>query len=217
VDPNDPTKRLRTGGGLPSPAIDPRTGELYVAYEGTDFTAGRYNQIQLVHSTDRGRTWSAPVRVNGDPTTPAFTPTVAVTRDGDVGVTYYDLRTLQPGNTTTLPTSTWLTVSPRGGERFGHERPIAPVFDHLLAPVARGFFLGDYQGLTTVDDRFRALFVAANRQPGNPTDVFYNQLRSFEFPDDRTDAAPSPRLAAPAAPGHPVVKFPPRATVLRER
>jgi hypothetical protein len=213
VDPNDPTKVLRTGAGLPFPAIDPRTGELYLAYQGTDFTGGQFNQIQLVHSTDRGRTWSAPVRVNGDHTTPAFTPSIAVTRDGDVGVTYYDLRTLRPGNTTTLPTSTWLTVSPRGGKRFGHERPIAPVFDHLQAPNARGFFLGDYQGLATVDDRFRALFVTANTgQPANKTDVFFNELRSFEFPGDRADAAASPQLAAPLAPPRPVVKFPPLAT-----
>src|SRR5207302_88285 len=121
VDPNTGAA-IRTGAGLPSPAIDPRTGELYMAYEGSDFTGGKFNQIQLVHSTDGGRTWSRPVRVNGDPTAPSFTPTVAVTNDGDVGVTYYDLRTLQPGNVTTLPTTTFLAVSPRGGKRFGgHE------------------------------------------------------------------------------------------------
>jgi hypothetical protein len=219
VDPNDPAKTLRTGAGLPFPAIDPRTGELYLAYEGTEFTGGAYNQIQLVHSTDRGRTWSAPVRVNGDPTTPAFTPSISVTKDGDVGVSYYDLRTLQPGNTTTLPTSTWLTVSPPGGTRFGHERPLAPVFDHLLAPDAGGFFLGDYQSLTSAGDRFRALFVATTGQPANPTDTFYNQLRSFESPGDRANSAPSPQdsAAAPLAAGSPVVKFSPLATVRRGR
>src|SRR5205823_1689664 len=83
--------------------IDRRTGELYMAYESTDFTAGKVNQIELVHSTDRGRTWSAPIRVSSVPTTPAFTPSIAVDERGDVGITYYDLRTLRPGNTTTLP------------------------------------------------------------------------------------------------------------------
>ena len=186
VNPNT-GQPLRTGFGLPFPAIDPRTGELYMAYEGSDFTAGRYNQIQLVHSTDRGRTWDTPVRVNADPTVLAFTPSIAVTNDGDVGVTYFDLRTLRPGNTTTLPTTTWLTIAPRGGTRFGHERQIAPVFDHLQAPNARGFFLGDYQGLTTFDDQFRALFVTANNnQPNNKTDVFYGQFRSI---DPRSSAA----------------------------
>ena len=211
VDPNDPTKVLRTSAGLAFPAIDPGTGELYLAYEGSDFTGGKYNQIQLVHSTDRGRTWSAPVRVNGDPTTPAFTPSIAVDDRGDVGISYYDLRTLRPGNTTTLPTSTWLTVSPRGGTRFGHERPVAPVFDHLLAPFAGGLFLGDYEGLAAFDETFRAFFVTTNAgPPGNPTDVFFRQLRAFDRDADRDSAPASPELTAPAAaasPARPVLKL----------
>jgi len=167
---------LRTGAGLPFPAIDPRTGTLYVAYEGTDFTGGAYNQIQLVHSDDGGRTWSGPVRVNGDPSVTAHTPSIAVTRDGDVGITYYDLRTVRPTDVDTLPTSTWLTVSPRGGTRFGRDRSLFPVFDHLLAPFAGGFFLGDYMSLATVDDVFRALFVTTVRAP---SDVWYAERRSI--------------------------------------
>jgi hypothetical protein len=198
VDPNTDAQ-LRTGAGLPFPAVDPRTGELYLAYEGTDFTDGTYNQIQLVHSTDGGRSWSAPVRVNGVPTTPAFTPSIAVTEDGDVGVTYYDLRTLQPGNTTTLPTSTWLTVSPRGGQKFDDERRIAPVFDHLQAPNANGLFLGDYQGLATFDDHFRAMFVTTNNnQPGNRTDVHYGEFRSIEVNHTVESSALASSAAAPA-------------------
>ncbi|GII20405.1 exo-alpha-sialidase [Planosporangium mesophilum] len=226
TDPNTGAA-LRTGAGLPSPAIDPATGELYVAYEGSDFTGGAYNQIQLVHSGDGGRTWSTPVRVNRDTGTPAFTPTVAVTDSGDVGVTYYDLRTLKPGNTATLPTGTWLTVSPRGGARFGDERQIAPVFDGLRAPVAGGYFLGDYQGLAADDDTFRAVFVTTNDGGNdNRTDVRYGRFASFdrseldrsesdrsEFdrsesggPDERAGSAPSPRSSTPAASGgvHPL-------------
>ena len=114
---------------------------------------------------------------------------------------------LRPGNTATLPTSTWLTVSPRGGTRFGHERSIAPVFDFLSAPVAGGYFLGDYQGLTAVDGQFRALFVTANSgQPNNRTDVFYQEAPAFARPSDATDTAPSAALAAPATAGAQVLK-----------
>jgi len=201
VNPNNPDQVLRTGSLLPSAAIDPRTGTLYMAYGGTDFTDGTYNQIQLVRSTNGGRTWSLPVLVSRDLGRPAFTPSIAVTQDGDVGVTYYDLRTLGPGNTTTLPTSTLLTVSPRGGDRFGRERRIAPIFDHALAPNAGGFFVGDYEGLASVDDKFRALFVTTNRnQPDNPTDVFYGQFRSFEFPHQLDEVAPFQRAGAAAPP-----------------
>src|SRR5205823_878539 len=152
-------------------AIDPASGQLYVAYEATDFTGGAYNQVELTGSTDGGRTWRAPNRVSGDPASPAFTPTVAVTGSGVVGVSYYDVRTLRPGNTTTLPTSTWLAVSPRGGQHFDRGRSIAPVFDWLGAPQAGGYFLGDYEGLAGLADGFQALFVTANSTPGR-TDVY---------------------------------------------
>jgi hypothetical protein len=160
------------GGALPSAAIDPHTGELYVAYESTDFTGGARDQIQLVHSVDGGRTWSRPVRVNGAPQAVAFTPTVAVAGNGAVGVTYYDTRTLQPGNTTTLPAGTFLATSPRGGKQFTDHQIAAP-FDELSAPNAGGFFVGDYEGLTAFRDEFRAMFVETNSgQPADRTDVF---------------------------------------------
>jgi hypothetical protein len=198
VDPNTGAQ-LRTGAGLPQPAIDPRTGELYVVYEGTDFTGGAYNQIQLVHSVDGGRTWSGPTRVNGDPAVQAFTPAIAVSGAGDVGITYYDLRTLKPNNTTTLPTSTWLTIAPRGSAHFDRERQIAPVFDHLQAPNAFGLFLGDYQGLATFGNEFRALFVTTNaNSTGNRTDVHFGQFASSDH-DDRTPAAAAPNAAGGSA------------------
>jgi hypothetical protein len=171
VDPNTGAA-LRTGAGLPSVALDRVTGALYVVYPGTDFTAGKLNQIQLVRSTNGGRTWSAPQRVNGQPQAEAFTPSVTVRDDGTVAVTYYDIRTLQPGNTTTLPTTTWLTTSPRGGTDFGDERQIAPAFDALLAPNAGGFMVGDYEGLANAGDGVRPLFEVTNTgQPAHPTDI----------------------------------------------
>jgi hypothetical protein len=95
-----------------------------------------------------------------------------VAGNGAVGITYYDTRTLQPGNTTTLPVGTYLATSPRGGERFTDHRIAAP-FDELSAPNAGGFFVGDYQGLTASGDRFRAMFAETNSgQPANRTDVF---------------------------------------------
>jgi hypothetical protein len=201
VDPNTGTF-LRTGAGLPSPAIDPRTHELYVVFEGTDFTNGAYNQVELVHSTDGGRTWSAPVRVNHDPRVPAFTPALAVAADGTLGITYYDLRTLRPGNTTTLPTSTWLTVSPRGGQRFDRERRIAHVFDFLQAPDAGGLFLGDYEGLSTFDGVFRALFVTTNTdQPDNRTDVHFGQFRLGPVDAESPAASAATPSAAVRVPG----------------
>jgi hypothetical protein len=171
--PNDPAKFLRTGSGLPNVAIDPVTGELYLAYEGSDFTAGTYDQVELVHSVNGGRTWSAPSRVNQDPQVLAFTPSIAVDKTGTVSITYYDLRDLQPGNTSTLPTSTWLLSFPRGHQQQTTERRIASDFDILLAPYAGGHFVGDYEGLAAVGrSAVQPFFVTTANAPADPTDVF---------------------------------------------
>jgi hypothetical protein len=176
VDPNapsDPSKFLRTGSGLPNVAIDPVTGELYLSYEGSDFTAGQYDQVELVHSADGGRTWSAPSRVSADPQVLAFTPSIAVDRTGTVDITYYDLRDLQPGNTATLPTSTWLLSFPRGHQQQTTERRIAADFDILQAPYAGGHFVGDYEGLAAVGwSGVQPFFVTTANAPADPTDVY---------------------------------------------
>jgi hypothetical protein len=204
TDPNNGDV-LRTGAGLPSVAIDPRTGELYLAVEGSDFTGGAYDQIQLVRSADGGRTWSGPVRVNGAPQALAFTPAVAVSGNGVVGVLYYDIRALPPGDTTTLPTTTWLATSPRGGEHFT-ERQVAAPFDLLSAPNAGGFFVGDYEALSPVPGGFRPLFAEANSgSPADPTDVFTGLFPAVPA-GAGAGAAPAglPAAAHPAA-SHPGV------------
>jgi hypothetical protein len=178
VDPNDPTKFLRTGAGLPNVAIDPVTGELYLAFEGTTFTGGATDQVELVHSTDHGRTWSAPVRISHGPQAPSYTPSIAVDPTGTVSVTYYDVRDLKPGDTTTLPTSTWLYSFPRGHQQDAVERRIAPDFDWLLAPSAGGHFLGDYEGLAAAGlDSVRPFFSTTLNAP--QTNVFSG---TFETP-----------------------------------
>jgi hypothetical protein len=196
VDPNaptDPTKALRAGGDLPNVAIDPHTGELYVAYEGSDFSGGAYNSVELTHSTDGGRTWSAPSRVNSVASAPAFTPSISVDARGTVAITYYDLRYLTAGNTTTLPTAAWLVTFPRGAQDRAAERRVSGVFDWLQAPDAGGHFLGDYEGLAT-DGRFavRPLFVETHAgAPQDSTDAYSGLLPT------RSGYGPSATAMAP--------------------
>ncbi|MQY39634.1 hypothetical protein SRB17_76610 [Streptomyces sp. RB17] len=165
ADPNAPPTRasLRAGGDLPDVAIDRRTGELYVAYEGSDFSGGAYNSVEVTHSTHGGRAWSAPRRVNSVASAPAFTPSISVDACGTVAITYYDLRYLTAGNTTTLPTAAWLLTFPHGAENRATDRRVSGVFDWLQAPYAGGHFLEDHEGLAT-DGRsaVRPLFIEAN-------------------------------------------------------
>jgi hypothetical protein len=178
VDPNT-GQPLRTGAGLPSAAIDPATGQLYVVWTDARFTPG-VNQAVISTSTNGGATWSAPARVSTNPAT-AFTVNVAVTSGGTVGVTYYDLRDLAAVNTTTLPTNLWAKTSTNHGVSFGSDIHLAGPFNDLAAPFAGGFMLGDYSGLDVSGTAFRPFFIQTNcldsscaaiANGTNPTDVF---------------------------------------------
>ena len=173
TDPNTGAA-LRTGEGLPSAAVNPSTGQLYVVWSDNRFT-GTVNQVVLSTSTDGGSTWTAPKVISTVTGRPAFTPTVAVNSAGVVGVTYYDLRNLPAGDTATLPTDYWFTAS---SDNFGTSLRITPTsFDMLTAPNAGGFFVGDYEALGVNGAAFVPFFVQAESAATTPpTDVFTNSV-----------------------------------------
>lgn len=171
-DPNT-GESVRTGDIIPEVAIDPATGQLYVVWQDSRFTGGRFDEVALSTSSDGGTTWSAPIQVNTNTPSnrPGFTPSVRVNSAGVLGVTYYDFRSLTT-ETSTLPTDYWFrpvtsTLS------LGTEVHVTGPFDMKTAPFARGFFVGDYEGLTAAGTTFRPFFVAANSgNLSNRTDVF---------------------------------------------
>jgi len=160
----------RTGDIIPEPAIDPATGQLYVVWQDSRFNGGNYDEIALSTSGDGGATWSAPIRVNDATGQPAFTPMVAVNSQGTVGVSYYQYLSQ---TSAALPTNYYLKKSPDHGASFGAALLQAGPFDMMTAPNARGFFVGDYEGLATIGAVFQPFFVATNSgNIANRTDVF---------------------------------------------
>jgi hypothetical protein len=163
---------LRTGAGLPDIAVDRSSGAVYVVWEDARFSGLQREGIAFAKSTDGGLTWSTPQQVNQVATTQAFTPSVMVTSDGTVAVTYYDLRNATTPSSTNLPTDYWIVRSHDGGATWA-ESHIAGSFNELAAPNAGGFFLGDYEGLGALSTSFLPFFVQA--VPGtvaDPTNVF---------------------------------------------
>jgi len=161
----------RTGAGLPAAAIDARTGAIYVVWEDSRFGANA-DQIVLSRSTDGGQTWSAPIRVSDGPNNAAsFTPAVAVSPEGWVGVSYYSLR----NNPSRVQVDEYLAVSKNGGQGFAKSlRLTATSWDLRFAATSDGFFLGDYQGLAASSKTFHPLWTGtyspsrldpATRQP----------------------------------------------------
>jgi hypothetical protein len=169
IDPNT-GEAARVGDGIEEVAIDPASGKIYIVYESsTNFnknvnqaSGGFDNEILLTTSADDGATWSTPTAIVGPRSLPVFTPTVAVNASGVVAVTYYDSKDLNSTNTTTWPIDYFVTYSLDGGASFSAPQQIAGPFDLRSAPVARGFFLGDYEGLQSTGSGFLSLFVKTN-------------------------------------------------------
>jgi hypothetical protein len=169
----------RTSDGDPAVAIDARTGALYVAWQDDRFTPG-VDQIILIRSTDGGESWSDPRLVSDGPgDAPNFTPALAVTPEGLVGVAYYSLRN---DPTRSALVDEYLAVSRDAGQRFAKSlRMTGASWDLRFAAMSRGFFLGDYQGLATASRTFYPFWIAtylpsridpAARQPDAVTRTF---------------------------------------------
>lgn len=159
---------IRDGAILAQLAIS-RAGKIGVVWQDARFSGLRYDGIAYAESTDGGLTWGEPVQVNRDPLVQAFTPSIHFRRDGSIGISYYDLRS-NTADAATLPTDLWLTRSKDG--LTWREGRITKTFDLATAPVAGGYFLGDYQGLTSIGPIFVPFFAKTTGDPANRNDVF---------------------------------------------
>jgi hypothetical protein len=163
----DSDERIRDGSGHGQIAAD-RQGRVFVVWQDARLSSGLRDAVLITRSDDGGLTWSAPARVSADPSVAAFIPAVAVTRDGTIGVTYYDFRS-NTRDPATLPADYWLARS-SDGVNWTEARVDAAV-DFAVAPNAGGRFLGDYQGLATVGRTFVPFYGRTNGDAQNRSDI----------------------------------------------
>jgi hypothetical protein len=165
----DPTtdEAVRTGDIIPEIGVAP-DGTVYVVWQDERYgTAG--SAVVLSSSGDEGLTWSAPTVVNTDTSVQAFTASVEVNDAGVVGVTYYDFR-FDTEDPETLLTDYWFVDVGTGEE----VRLTPSSFDMNEAPFARGYFVGDYEGLTTSGSTFIAYYSATTAT--DPANVYYVEI-----------------------------------------
>ena len=178
-----PCTLVRSDGVIIDLAVDysegPHAGRMYVVWQDHADNPHGDDLIMLSHSDDAGEHWSAPAKINQTPedtfTDQAFEPTVHVNGDGVVAVSYYDFRNDVSGDDE-LTTDHWIVHSHDGGDAWD-EGHLAGPFDMHQTPYARGYFVGDYQGLDAQGSAFRALFTLGSPSVGsfpnpNPTDEF---------------------------------------------
>jgi hypothetical protein len=111
------------------------------------------SDIIMFKSTDGGRSYSKPVRVNQDPPNgdaDQFQPWIAVTPSGQLNISFFDRRN-DPAN---YFIDTWLARSEDGGRTFTDRRVSQRTWDPAVnAPTSvSGKFIGDYQGLVADDE-----------------------------------------------------------------
>jgi hypothetical protein len=184
VDP-DTGDGIRAGDLIPDVAVDRGTGTLYTVWQDARFSGFSHDEVAFTQSTDGGLTWSTPIKVNKTPeglpagNRQAFTPAVHVSGDGTVGVTYYDFRN-NTDDPATLPTDYFIahchptTAACTDPANWTETRLTDASFDMRQAPLARGFFVGDYEGLTAAGSAFGALF--SQPHGADPASVFFRRV-----------------------------------------
>jgi hypothetical protein len=192
----DAQEPVRDAAILFDPAVDPRSGALYLVWQDVRFSG--VEDVAFSQSTDGGRNWSKPVRINRTPNAAdrfrqqAFVPSVEVGPGGVLVVTYYDFR--NDRNSGGELTDYWAVFChPRRADcrdraNWGSERRLtARPFDMLEAPVAGGHFLGDYMGLERAGEAVYPVFGVATAP--NRTDLFTRRI-TFSGRDHVASAAP---------------------------
>jgi hypothetical protein len=177
---------VRTGDIVPDIAVDLSTGKTYIVWQDARPNNNQADAILFSESTDGGFSWSRPVKVNQTPTDipignqQAFTPSVDVSADGTIAVTYYDFRNNDAG--ADLKTDYFVVhchPGAPGGCRdegnWGDEAQLTPAsFDMRQAPFAGGFFTGDYEGLASAGTDFTPFWSMPHGT--DPSSAFFRRV-----------------------------------------
>jgi len=152
---------LDRANGFPQVAIDPRSDRLYVTW--SDYRNGDLD-VFLSSSSDHGKHWTAPIRVNNDPVhdgAEQFFQWLAVDpMDSSVNVVFYDRRR-DPENRKQIVV---LARSSDGGLSFKNYAWTEDPFE------AGGVFFGDYSGLAAYGGRVYGVWTEKPAPPP-PTDT----------------------------------------------
>jgi hypothetical protein len=180
----DTDELVRDASILFDTAVDPANGNLYLVWQDVRFSG--VDEVAFSMSTDGGGSWSSPVRINKTPRSKnilrqqAIIPSIEVGPGGRLVATYYDYRFDRDDGKES--TDYWAVICDsskldcKKPSNWGLElRLTRDSFNLLHAPVARGYFLGDYMGL--VDARSK-VFPAFGIADGNDlTDIFTRPIR----------------------------------------
>jgi len=190
---------IRDSAGLFPVAVDRHNGNLYVTWMDSQFSNGQIDEIAFSGSTDGGKTWSTPIKINQTPTgipigdRQALIPSIAVAGDGTICVAYYDFRN-SAGSGGPLWTDRWAVFchpSPAtpfsSAGSWGNElRLTSTSFDFHLAPYSdQGRMVGDYMHMEAIGSEFIDVFGIATAD--HPSLIVSRRIVRFVRSDFNAD------------------------------
>ena len=115
--------------------------------------ADKFDGVLVQRSDDRGESWSEPLRLNHIETADSFTPSIAVNKDGVIGVSWYEIHDKNCFDV-------YFTASLDRGTTFLPEVKVSSVTSCPDTPQNKGVFDpgttsgagGDYSGLAATSD-----------------------------------------------------------------
>ena len=153
---------VRSGDSIPEIAADPRANSttFYLVWQDAAPSGGAYDEVVMKKCDGAGGHVSCgPTQlVNEDTGHPAFTPSVRVRGDGTLAVTYYQFT---GSSSEPFQTKTIAFHQHPDGTQSRQEIP-SGTFDMAQAAVARGYFVGDYEGLGEDGDALLPFFVGTD-------------------------------------------------------
>jgi hypothetical protein len=163
---------------FPQAATNPKDANaIYLVYIDVGQAPGDRGDIYFTQSTNGGRSWTTPVKLNDDATTAdQFFPTLTVTPDGThVFVTWYDRRNAATPNGN-MERFGVIGKIDDDTVTFGHnfvysDAPFPESFGHDF--IAAPDYMGDYDQATSDNAFFYTSFVDTRR--GNQ-DVFFEKI-----------------------------------------
>ena len=180
---------VRSAGNIPDIAVNRTNGNMYVVWQDVD-PSFSFIGVFMTMSRDGGDSWSDHITVGGGDLSPdgassfAQLPAVHVADDGTVGVLFFDDRNditcpdfglsnednpecftdLGDGSFKAGPFSNdWFFKTYDADLNFKREQRVTrESFDLRQAPLARGYFPGDYVNCSSTDNDFVCAFTRTN-------------------------------------------------------
>lgn len=149
-------QNMRTNS-FPSMTVDlsdgPNKGTIYVVWANVNtpgVNTGTGIEVYMIKSTDKGTTWSTPVKVNTDPQSNKqhFFPWIACdAANGNLAVVFYDNR-----NVNANQAEAWTAVSTDGGATWVDFRVSDVAFTPQPIPNMASSYFGDYLAIDMHDE-----------------------------------------------------------------